>query len=91
MATPARVVAAAREQTSSYRGGSGLTPLHGVSSVWTFFDFDWEFGVMWMKNAPRLVGLLGLVGLVSRLGRVSMERSLPSLAVPDPKGHWQCC
>ena len=88
MATPARVVAAAREQTSSYRGGSGRSPLHGASSVWTSFDF--EFGVMWMKDAPRLVGLLGLLGLVSPLWGVSMERSLPLQEDPDPERH-SCC
>ena len=93
MAATAGVVAAAREQISSYRGGSGLTPLHGVSSVWMSFDFDWEFGVMWMKNAPRLVALLrllGLLGLVAPLWGVSMERSLPLLEDPDPERH-SCC
>ena len=86
MATPARVLAVGQEQTSSYRGGSDLTPLHGVSSVWTSFDFDCELGVMWMMNAPKLVGLLrllGLLGLVSPLWRASMERSVPLLEDPD--------
>ena len=82
------VVAAARVRTSSYHGGSGLTPLHGVSSVW--MSFDCEFGGMWMRDVPRLVGLLelpGLLGLVSPLGWVSVECSLPSPADPDLKGH----